>query len=115
VTAAGREPSAAGPAEVGLQGGGVNKLAINRRPLTVIGGLTALGLAATLAATAPSAAGAQALGHQETFTVVADHLNNPRGLSPGLPAGSTSPMRAPAATPPPAFPVARKATSVRGG
>jgi hypothetical protein len=35
----------------------------------------------TLAAAAPSAAGAQTRGHQETFTVVADHLSNPRGLA----------------------------------
>jgi hypothetical protein len=39
-------------------------------------------LAATLAVTTPSAAGAQTRGHHEGFKVVADHLNNPRGLSP---------------------------------
>jgi hypothetical protein len=48
------------------------------RRLAKIGGATALGLAAALGLVAPSAAGAQTRG----FTVVADHLNNPRGLSP---------------------------------
>jgi len=46
-----------------------------------MGGVTALGLAATLGLAAPSAAGAQTGGHHKGFTVVADHLNNPRGLS----------------------------------
>ena len=52
------------------------------RPSRLTGTLTALGLVITLAAAAPSAAGAQTRGHQETFTVVADHLSNPRGLAP---------------------------------
>src|SRR4029453_7566950 len=38
-------------------------------------------LAAFGVAVAP-AAGAHAVGHDEAFTVIADHLNNPRGLSP---------------------------------
>ena len=42
---------------------------------------TGLLLAAFGVAVAP-AAGAHAVGHKETFAVVADHLNNPRGLSP---------------------------------
>ncbi len=64
--------------EVGLQGRDVmGKPAVNRRPLTLIGGLAALGLAVTT----PSAAGAQTRGHYGGFKVVADHLNNPRGLS----------------------------------
>ena len=46
------------------------------------GGVAALGLATALALAAPSAAGAQTQGHYKKFTVVADHLNNPRGLSP---------------------------------
>ena len=60
----------------------MGKHAVNRRPLTLIGGLAVLGLAATLAVTTPSAVGAQTRGHHEEFKVVADHLNNPRGLSP---------------------------------
>jgi len=48
----------------------------------VTGGVAALGLATALALAAPSAAGAQTQGHYKKFTVVADHLNNPRGLSP---------------------------------
>ena len=42
----------------------------------------ALGLATALALAAPSAAGAQTQGHQNKVTVIADHLNNPRGLAP---------------------------------
>src|SRR4030095_903005 len=42
---------------------------------------TGMLLAAFGVAVAP-AARAHAAGHTETFTVVADHLNNPRGLSP---------------------------------
>jgi hypothetical protein len=60
----------------------VGKPAVNRRPQTLIGGLAVLGLAATLAVTTPSAAGAQTRDHYGGFKVVADHLNNPRGLSP---------------------------------
>ena len=41
---------------------------------------TAAGLAALGVVAAP-AAGAQARGHGPAFTVVASHLNNPRGLS----------------------------------
>ena len=60
----------------------MSKPAVNRRPLTLTGGLLALGPAAELAVTTPSAAGAQTRGHHEGLKVVADHLNNPRGLSP---------------------------------
>jgi hypothetical protein len=61
--------------------------AIRRRRLKVAGGAAALGLAATMALTMPSAAGAQTLGrhglgHHWRVSVVASHLNNPRGLSP---------------------------------
>jgi sugar lactone lactonase YvrE len=42
---------------------------------------TALGAAATLGVTAAPAAGAQARGHQPKVTVIAGHLNNPRGLA----------------------------------
>jgi len=48
------------------------------------GGVAAVGLTAAIALTAPSAAGAQTLGpHHWKVSVVASHLNNPRGLSPG--------------------------------
>ena len=56
------------------------KHAAHRGRLTVLGGVTALGLAAALSLAVPSAAGAQTGGHHGGFTVVADHLNNPRGL-----------------------------------
>ncbi len=60
----------------------MGKPEVNRRPLTLIGVLAALGLAAALAVATPSAAGAQTRAHYEGFKVVADHLNNPRGLWP---------------------------------
>ncbi|HET9966872.1 MAG TPA: ScyD/ScyE family protein [Streptosporangiaceae bacterium] len=66
----------------------MRKHAFRRRRLKVAGGAAAaLGLAATMALTLPSAAGAQTLGHQGrghhwNVSVVASHLNNPRGLSP---------------------------------
>jgi hypothetical protein len=60
----------------------MGKPAVNRRSLTLIGVLAALGPAAALAVVTPSAAGAQTRGHHERFKVVADHLNNPRGFSP---------------------------------
>jgi hypothetical protein len=44
--------------------------------------LTAAGLIATLGVAAAPAAGAHPAWNHEGFTVVADHLNNPRGLSP---------------------------------
>src|SRR5260370_19456601 len=43
--------------------------------------ITAAGLRAALGVVAAPAAGAHTEGSQEAFTVVADHLNNPRGLS----------------------------------
>ena len=60
----------------------MSKPAVHRRRLIVTGGVTALGLATALALAAPSAAGAQTQGHQNKVTVIADHLNNPRGLAP---------------------------------
>lgn len=42
----------------------MGKPAVNRRPLTLIGGLGALGPVATLAVTTPSAAGAQTRGQR---------------------------------------------------
>ncbi len=72
----------------------MGKPAVNRRPLTLTGGLLALGPAAALAVTTPSAAGAQTRGHYEGFKVVADHLNNPRGLSQRL-AGGVGPQLCP--------------------
>ena len=44
--------------------------------------LMAAGLAAAAAVIAAPTAGAHTNGGSDTFTVVADHLNNPRGLSP---------------------------------
>jgi hypothetical protein len=72
----------------------MGKHAVNRRPLILIGGLAVSGLAATLAVTTPSAAGAQTRGHHGGFKVVADHLNNPRGLSPA-PGGRHGPAAVP--------------------
>ena len=60
----------------------MSKHAIPLRRLIKIGGITCLGLAATLGLVTPSAAGAQMGGHSERFTVIASHLNTPRGLSP---------------------------------
>src|ERR1700749_1347992 len=58
--------------------------AVHHRRLIVTGGVTALGLATALALAAPSAAGAQAQGQHKKVTVIADHLNNPRGLAAAL-------------------------------
>jgi hypothetical protein len=58
------------------------KRALRRRRLGVTGGVTAVGLAAAMALTTPSAAAAQAGDYQWRVSVVASHLNNPRGLSP---------------------------------
>jgi sugar lactone lactonase YvrE len=53
-----------------------------RRLFSLVGTAAVIGpLAAVGIATAP-AAGAQTRGHPGTFRVVADHLNNPRGLAP---------------------------------
>jgi len=60
----------------------LSKPAVRHRRLVVTGGVTALGLATAVSLAAPSAAGAQAQGHYNKVTVVADHLNNPRGLAP---------------------------------
>ncbi|MGE5289560.1 MAG: ScyD/ScyE family protein [Micromonosporaceae bacterium] len=49
---------------------------------SLIAALTASGLVAALAVMAAPAAGAHAGGDQKAFAVIADHLNNPRGLSP---------------------------------
>jgi hypothetical protein len=49
---------------------------------TSIAALAGSGLVAALGVVAAPAAGAQVGGHQKAFAVVADHLNNPRGLSP---------------------------------
>lgn len=54
---------------------------MGRSPIR-IAALAAAGLMAALGLAAAPATGAQADGGQEAFTVVADHLNNPRGLSP---------------------------------
>jgi hypothetical protein len=51
-----------------------------RRPAT-IGGTAVRGRAATSGLVTPSAAGAQSGGHHGQVTVVASHLNHPRGLS----------------------------------
>ena len=60
----------------------MSKPAAHHRRLIVTGGATALGLATALALAAPSAAGAQTQAHHKKVTVIADHLNNPRGLAP---------------------------------
>jgi hypothetical protein len=52
------------------------------RTRIAIGISTAVGVVAALGVMAAPTAGAQARGHDDTFAVVADHLNNPRGLSP---------------------------------
>ena len=52
------------------------------RTRIAIGMSTAVGVAAALGVIAAPRAGAQPRGHDGTFVVVADHLNNPRGLSP---------------------------------
>ena len=52
------------------------------RTRIAIGISTAVGVVAALGVMAAPTAGAQARGHDGTFVVVADHLNNPRGLSP---------------------------------
>jgi hypothetical protein len=65
----------------------MRKYAVRRRRLKATGGTAALGLAAITALTVPSAAGAQTFGHHGRVTVVASHLNNPRGLSPALGGG----------------------------
>jgi sugar lactone lactonase YvrE len=74
--------------ETGLQGGVLlSKLAVHHRRLIVTGGVTALGLATALSLATPSAAGAQtqqaqqAKDHHNKVTVIASHLNNPRGLA----------------------------------
>jgi sugar lactone lactonase YvrE len=61
----------------------MSKHATNYRRLIKIGGITALGVAATLGLVTPSAAGAQTRG----VTVIASRLNNPRGLSPAARGG----------------------------
>jgi sugar lactone lactonase YvrE len=52
-----------------------------RRSLAVMGGLTALGVAGALAVTSAPAGAAQP-SHHGGFSVIASHLNHPRGLSP---------------------------------
>src|SRR4029453_6186083 len=53
------------------------------RSRILIGIVTAGMLFAVFGVAAAPAVGARGLGHDEAFAVVADHLNNPRGLSPG--------------------------------
>src|SRR5215469_7932025 len=53
-----------------------------RRSFSLIGSLAVIGPLAALGLAAAPAAGAQTRGSHETFRVVADHLSNPRGLSP---------------------------------
>ena len=52
------------------------------RTRIAIGVSTAVGVVAALGVMAAPTAGAQARGHDGRFAVIADHLNNPRGLSP---------------------------------
>ena len=68
------------------------------RTRIAIGMSTAVGVAAALGVMAAPTAGAQARGHDRAFVVVADHLNNPRGLSPAPGAWRRrAPCRSPAA------------------
>jgi len=60
----------------------MSKHNVQRRRLIMTGGAITLGLAATLGLVISPTAGAQTRSHHERFTVVADHLGNPRGLSP---------------------------------
>lgn len=62
----------------------MSRSAVHHGKLAVTGGaVLAAGLVlATGMGPTPSAAGAQTNGHQPGVTVVADHLGNPRGLSP---------------------------------
>ena len=53
-----------------------------RKPFRMIGTFAVLGPLAALGVAAAPMAGAQTHGHGETFRVVAEHLNNPRGLAP---------------------------------
>jgi len=55
----------------------MSKHATHLRRLIKIGGIACLGMAASVGLVTPSAAGAQTRG----FTVIASHLNNPRGLA----------------------------------
>src|SRR5207247_1860704 len=80
--------TAAGPGgsrvrrETGLQGGVLlSKPVVHHRRLIMTGSVTVLGLATALGLATPSAAGAQTHGHHNKVTVIADHLNNPRGLA----------------------------------
>ena len=59
----------------------MGKPEVNRRPLTLIGVLAALGLAAALAVATPSAAGAQTRGHYEGFKVVTRAGSRRRGAA----------------------------------
>jgi sugar lactone lactonase YvrE len=52
------------------------------RSRILAGMFTAAGLVAAVGVTAAPAAGAHVSGQLSTFAIVADHLNNPRGLSP---------------------------------
>ena len=52
------------------------------RSRILTGIFTTAGLVAAVGVMAAPAAGARTSGHPEAFAVVADHLNNPRGLSP---------------------------------
>jgi hypothetical protein len=60
----------------------LSKPAVHHRRLIVTGGATVLGLVTALGLATPSAAGAQTQGHHHKVTVIADHLSNPRGLAP---------------------------------
>lgn len=60
----------------------MRKHALQYRCLAKFGGTAVPGVSATVGLVTPSAAGAQTRGQHEKVTVVASHLNNPRGLSP---------------------------------
>ena len=62
----------------------MGKPAVNRRPLTLTGGLLALGPAAALAVTTPFAAGAQTRGHYEGIYVCHGDIAPAGGMGPRL-------------------------------
>ena len=64
-----------------------------------IGMSTAAAVVGALGVMAAPAAGARAHGQANEITVIASHLNNPRGLAPAPGAASISPRPGPAARP----------------
>ena len=84
-----------------------------RKPFRMIGTFAVLGPLAALGVAAAPMAGAQTHGHGEMFRVVAEHLNNPRGLAPAPHGGLYLARPAPAVIT--VFPVARRVKAASGG